>query len=32
MAQAVKELAGMENASIEVINLLTLLSQQIKQN
>jgi methyl-accepting chemotaxis protein len=32
MAQAVKELAGMENASIEVIDLLTLLSQQIKQN
>lgn len=32
MAQAVKDLAIMENASVEVINLLTSLSQQIKHN
>jgi hypothetical protein len=31
MAQAVKELSVMESASIEVINLLTLLSHQIKR-
>lgn len=30
--QAVKSLASMEGASVEVINLLTTLSQQIKQN
>ena len=32
MAQAVKDLAIMENASVEVVNLLTSLSHQIKRN
>ena len=32
MAQAVKDLSVMESASVEVINLLTSLSHQIKQN
>ncbi len=32
MAQAVKDLGVMESASVEVINLLTSLSHQIKQN
>ncbi|MBL4941846.1 MAG: CZB domain-containing protein [Colwellia sp.] len=32
MARAVKDLAGMESASVDVVNLLTSLSHQIKRN